>query len=160
MNGRGKVLLAAMTLALLLMLLGCGAGDESTGSAESMTKTDFVKKANAICAQADKEISRVYGRYSKKPYPGGKRPTEAVMNRVAEEVVIPARRKQVQRLRALGAPPGEEQRVRRILAAIEEGIEKGEEDRRTLRATGGAEYAFTKALELEVDFGLVKCGLS
>lgn len=154
----GKKALAIGAALLLLMLSACGGGSGAE-STSVLTKAEFVKRANAICAQADGEIDKVYGRYSRKPYPGGKPPTEATMNRVAEEVVIPAREKQVRRLRALGAPAGEEQRVDKILTAIEEGIEKGEEDRRTLRGTGGTEYAFAKALELEVAYGLVKCGL-
>jgi hypothetical protein len=148
-----------MLVGMTLMWSGCGSGADS-GTVATLSKAAFLEKAGAICVQADEEISRVYNRYSKKPYPGGKPPTEAVMNRVAEEVVIPARKKQVRRLRALGAPPGDARRIEKMLAAIEEGIEKGERDRRTLRATGGTEYAFAKALEMEIDYGLTKCALS
>jgi hypothetical protein len=141
-----------LTLALTFSACG-GAGGGTSDSGPSLTKAQFLKKGNAICVQARQEIEKVYGRYTKKPHP------DALLNRLSQELVIPATKKEVSRLRALGAPRGEEGRVERILAAIEEGIENGERDRRTLRATGGTEYAFQKALELEVDYGLERCAL-
>lgn len=142
---------AGLTLALALLACGSGEGETSTGPIPS--KAEFLRQGNAICVQARREIEKVYGRYTKKPRP------DALLNRLSQELVIPATEKEVRRLRALGAPRGEGQRVERILAAIEEGIENGERDRRTLRATGGTEYAFQKALELELDYGLEKCAL-
>jgi len=141
-----------LTVALALFACGGGGGGK-TDAGPTPTKAEFLKKGNAICAQAHAEIEKIYGRYTKKPRP------DALLNRLSQELVIPATKKEVRRLRALGAPPGEEQRVERILAAIEEGIENGERDRRTLRATGGTEYAFAKAFEPELDYGLEKCGL-
>jgi hypothetical protein len=149
----------ALLLTLAFMVAGCGSGTQTEDSvASTVPKARFMKKVLAICAQANEEISRVYGQYAQPPYPGGKRPTSEKMNEVAEEVVIPARAKQVRRIRALGFPPGEERQVEAILLAIEEGIEEGKRDRRTLRADG-VRYAFTKALRLESEFGIEECGL-
>lgn len=119
-----------------------------------LTKAQFLKRANAICVHAHEEIMKVYGRYTRKPRPN------ALLNRLSQELVIPATKKEVRRLHALGAPSGDGQRVAKILSALEEGIENGERDRRTLRATGGTEYAFSKALPLEVGYGLDRCGLN
>jgi hypothetical protein len=141
-------------LALALSISACGGGDGSQAAARPpLTRARFLQKGNAICVQARQEVMKVYGRYTRKPRP------DALLNRLSQELVIPATKKEVRRLRALQPPPADEKKVDRILAAIEEGIENGERDRRTLRATGGTEYAFTKALALEVDYGLEKCGL-
>jgi hypothetical protein len=145
--------LGAMALALLVA--GCGGGETSGGEdtgASTLTKAQFLRLGNAICAKGNEEIDAVYGRYA------GKLPGEAKMNQVAQEIVPPVRRKVVRRLRALDPPPREEKRVEAILAAMEEGIEKGEEDAASLRAAGPA-YAFWRAYNMEIDYGLVKCGL-
>jgi hypothetical protein len=142
---------AAVLVALSLTLAACGGGADT--STITLTKARYLKEGNAICAQTRAEILKVYGRYTKKPRP------DALLNRLSQELVIPATKKEVRRLRALGSPAGEGSRVAQILAAIEEGIENGERDRRTLRSTGGTQYAFTKALHLEVAYGLEKCAL-
>ena len=154
---RARTFLPLLAVAALVVVAGCGSGGGSdTAAANTVPKAQFVKKVLAICADANREIDRVYGQYAQPPYPGGVRPTSAIMNRVAEEVVIPARAKQVRRMRALGTPPGERQEVEAIIAAIEEGIKRGEEDRRSLRSDGTA-YAFEKALQLEIAYGIEEC---
>jgi len=153
----GRRLLPLLALAALVVAIGCGSGGAGeTTAGETIPKARFLKKVLAICADANREIERTYGQYSQPPYPGGVKPTEAIMNRVAEEVVIPARAKQVRRMRDLGTPPGEREEVEAILAAIEEGIERGERDRRSLRAAG-TDYAFGRALELEIAYGIEEC---
>lgn len=137
----------------MLLILGCGGSNgtpkPTTGS---LTKAEFLKKGNAICAQGNEEINAVYGKYADAP------PGEAKMNQVAQEVVPPVRAKVVKRLRALGAPSGEEERVEKIFDAIEEGVKKGEEDAASLRASG-PRYAFWRAYNLEIDYGLERCAL-
>jgi hypothetical protein len=156
-SGRGHLALVAVGLILALVIGACGSdGGTETSAVRTIPKAEFMKKVTAICAQANNEIGRVYNQYAQPPYPGGKPPTSEDMNKVAEEVVIPARAKQVRRIRALGAPPGEERKVDEILEAIEEGIEEGERDRRTLRGAD-AEYGFTRALNLQIDYGLEEC---
>ncbi len=144
-------------VALVLLVVGCGSGGDSssgeTASTSTLTKAQFLKLGNAICAKSNDEINAVYGKYA------GKLPGEAKMNQVAQEIVPPVRKKVIRRLRALDPPAGEEKHVEKILAAIEEGIEKGEEDAASLRAAG-PEYAFWRAYHMEIDYGLVKCALS
>lgn len=152
---RGLRYLGLVAIILALVLAGCG-GDQDAKQTPTISKAVFVRKALAICAQANREILRVYGQYAEPPYPGGRRPTSEKMNEVAEEVVIPARRKQIHRIEALGFPPGQELAVRRLLAAWREGIERGERDRRTLRADG-VPYAFNGALKLAGELGLGEC---
>jgi hypothetical protein len=158
-RGSRRLLLVAIGLTLTMTVAACGSGGGSeTSTVAAIPKAKFMKEVLAICAQANDEIGRVYNRYTQPPYPGGKRPTSEDMNRVAEEVVIPARAKQIRRMRALGAPRGEEEKIKAIIEAIEEGIQSGERDRRTLRADG-TEYAFAKALELEIAYGIEECAV-
>lgn len=158
LSPRGPSYLAlAASLLSAIALIACGSNQGASSSGErTIPKQVFMKKVLAICAEANDEIGRVYNQYADPPYPGGQRPTSEKMNEVAEEVVIPARQKQVRRIEALGFPPGERRQVEAILDALREGIEEGERDRRTLRADG-VRYAFTRALRLEGAYGLEAC---
>ena len=103
MNSRKWAHLLVAGLALVGALAGCG-GDDGEGTVSSMTKNQFMKKANAICSQVFDEIDRKYGKLSNES-------TEAELNEQAQEIVPPLVSRLVDRLRALGAPTGEEARV-------------------------------------------------
>jgi hypothetical protein len=139
----------------LLALAGCGGSDSETGGEEatsSLTKAQFLKQGNAICGQVFDEIDRKYGKLSNKS-------TEAELNEQAQEIVPPLVTRLVIRLRALGAPQGEEARVEKILVALEEGVETAEEDVSTVRGSQG-EFAFEEGYEMLWAYGLDRCGLS
>lgn len=141
-----------MLAALILALGGCGSGGgESTAA---LTKAQFLGKANAICRKAYREINQTYGVFSHR---NENTTTEAVRNREAERIVPPALNKVVRKLRALGAPGGEEERVDKLLATWEEGIKTGEEDPIALRGIEGR-FAFEKAYEGLWAYGLTGCG--
>jgi hypothetical protein len=148
-----------MLLAMILALAGCGSSGGSTESTNSLTKAEFLKKGNAICAKGGEEINKAYGEFSRKHVAGGKTPSQALLDEAAAEIVLPVREREVRLLRALGAPSGQEERVDAMLTAWEEGIEKGEEDPNSLRKAG-PEFAFYKSYSMGIDYGLEKCWLS
>ncbi len=151
MNSRKGAYLVVVGLALVGALTSCG-GDGGEATAGSMTKAQFLKKGNAVCSQVFGEIDRKYGKLSNKS-------TEAELNEQAQEIVPPLVTRLVNRLRALGAPQGEEARVEKILVALEEGVETAEEDVSTVRGSQG-EFAFGKGYEMLWAYGLDRCGLS
>lgn len=144
--------------ATILVVAGCGSSG-GTESAPSLTKAEFLKKGNAICAKGGEEINKAYEEFSRKHVAGGKTPSEALLDEAAAEIVLPVREGEVRQLRALGAPSGQEERVDKMLTAWEEGIEKGEEDPNSLRKAG-PEFAFYKSYSMGIDYGLTKCWLS
>ena len=156
----GKKTLAAATLALGLLLPGCGGGDEGATASDgvvttapSLTKAEYVKQANAICEDVYSEITREYEAF----YEAEKR-TEAELDKKAGEVVTPNLVKLEKRLKAQGAPPGQEQKVEKIILALRAGIERAEEDVSTTRGAHG-EFAFEKPYKLMWAYGLNRCGL-
>lgn len=160
---RERHYLATMGGLLALGLVGCGGSSgASTGAAGvtitegSLAKATFLKKGNAICAETEAKINHEYERFSDR-HVAGKQPSKALLNRAAEEIVVPAQVRQVQQLRALGAPKGDGRRVGEVLAAFEEGIEKGKSNAAALRGVGG-EFVFTKAFSLAGEYGLTACG--
>lgn len=156
---RGRVL-AAAALVLALALAGCGSdGDETTSdgatiATNSLSKAEYVEKANAICADAYSEITRKYEAFYE-----AERRTVAELDNKAMEVVVPNLEILVKRLKELGAPQGQEPKIEKIIAALEKGIKTAKADESTVRGAEGNEFAFEKPYKLMWAYGLNKCGL-
>jgi hypothetical protein len=158
--GKGRNLVGATLVlpATILVLAGCGSSGDSEGTS-SLSKAEFVKKGNAICAKGSEEINKAYEKFSREHVAGGRTPSEALLDEAAAEIVLPVREREVRQLRALGAPSGQGERVDTMLTAWERGIEEGEEDPHSLRKAG-PEFAFYKSYSMGIDYGLKKCWLS
>jgi hypothetical protein len=156
-------LIPVLLIALGLALLGAGCGsskkDSSTTSASksgsaSISKKDFLKKGNAICKAGNKQINA----QGKKLFGGLKgKPSTSQMTRFTKKVLIPSVQQQVDKIRALGAPKGDEAKVKAIVDAAQQGVEKGKQDPLALaQAKGGG--PLTKANKLARQYGLKVCG--
>jgi hypothetical protein len=156
-----KTLMALAAVAALALIAGCGGGSDSSGSTDattsSLTKAQFLKQGNAICAKGNKEIEEGFEEFGKEHHFSKKnQPSQAELEEAAEEVLIPNIRREIDDIRALGAPSGEEAEVEAVLAAAEKGLEKGEEDPGAMIEEG--EGPFKEANKLAREYGLVKCG--
>jgi hypothetical protein len=72
-------------------------------------------------------------------------------------VLLPSVEDQVSKIRALGAPKGDEDQVNAILDAADEGVQKGKQDPLSLTKEGSA-GPFDKANKLANAYGLKTCG--
>jgi hypothetical protein len=139
-----------MAVVLVVLLASCGSGDAP--EAKVISPSEFLTKAQPICKKGNDKIDKSYN------YWGGRAhlhaDSEDFMNRVAEKVVIPVRQQQLKELRALGSPEGEEKKLKAFLEAMEEGIEEGKKDRRTLRE---GHYAFQRAFNIAASLDLEAC---
>jgi hypothetical protein len=150
---------AAAVLAALGVLVGCGgSGGAPTGSTSSLTKAQFLKRANAICARGGDEFGRGDVAFWKRH--GGSRtnPSQALTNELQLTVLLPIRKEELRQIRALGTPQGDEKYVEKMLAAWEEGIQTGEEEPSRLDSAG-PDYAFYRTYSMGIDYGLAKCWL-
>jgi hypothetical protein len=154
--------LLAACAAITMIVGGCGGGDETTDSTAStdsteLTKAQFVKQGNAICAKANKELNEGAEKiFKENGLSESQRPTTAELKEVAEKFVTPIVGRQIDEIRALGTPAGEEEQVEKVLTAVEEGIEKSEKNPDSLLA--GKNSAFGKANKLAKEYGLKVCG--
>lgn len=168
-----------LLLAFVLLLPGCGGskGGESTDAQAkqqpseeqastqpqpltgTLTKAQFLKKANAICVKGTAAMGKGDSAFWSKHRPAGEKPpSQALTNELQVRVILPVRKRELRQIRALGLPRGDEQRMETILEAWQEGVAKGEQDPRSLDA-GGPEFAFYKAYSMGIDYGLKKCWL-
>lgn len=149
-------LLAAVTA--LVVIAGCGGGSDSNESTNSLTKAEFLKQGNAICAKGSKEIEEGFEKFAKEHgFSKKKQPSEAELNEAVETVLIPKIRKEIESIRALGTPAEEGAEAEAVLDAAEEALEKGEENP-SLMVKEESAGPFAKVNKLSREYGLVKCG--
>lgn len=151
--------MVAALVSLVFLAAGCGSsGETATAQLPHLTKAALLKKAEPICEQGNKVINAKFNRWGSKNAREGKIATNKELDDFTAKVVLPIRKTELRKLRALGIPHPGAQTYRRILAGMEEGIEEGERDHSSMRATGD-EYAFAKAFELSFNYGLGSCWL-
>ena len=127
MNRLIALLIAAAAVAFVAA--GCGSDSSTTDSTASLTKAEFLKRGNAICAAGNKEINAGFEKFFKEnEFSKKNQPTQADFEEGAEEIVIPSVRKQIDELKELEAPEGEEEKFETLFENAEAQLEKGEED--------------------------------
>ena len=129
-----------------------GGGGQASGSP---AKTKFVKSANAICEQGRKKLLVEVVTYVKQhggdpSAAGGKVTTEAL-----QAVFLPKVQAQVDQIRALDPPAGDEAQVEAILDAMQAGIDKSKEV--PVAPTNGFGPYFKRSAALAKDYGLESC---
>lgn len=148
----------AVLMALALGAVGCGSSETTAEELPHLTKTQFLEKGKAICERGNKIINAKFNRWGTKNAEANKIATEKELDDFTASVVLPVRKMELRRLRALGIPHPGTQTVKSILVGMKEGIEEGERDHSSLLAVE-EEYAFAKAFELSFYFGLGSCWL-
>ncbi len=146
-------LMAGLLLIAALAIVGCGDSDEEA-TASSITKAEFVKKANATCKAAEEQIQGDFGAYAVE-IGELKNPTESDYAKLIEVVLVPNLEEEIEKLRELGAPSGDESEVDAMIEAREESIELAEEDPRLVVDKG--EAIFGKSSQLAEEYGLEAC---
>jgi hypothetical protein len=91
-----------------------------------LTKAEFVKRADAACAQRVEEARAEFLAYGQRGSKPNESPAEqrAHLATIAQSIIAPELEQQIADVKALGAPKGDEQEVRAILAAMEAGVSK------------------------------------
>lgn len=116
----GTFLVAASAAALIWATAGCG------GGSASLTKAEFIKQADAICRQTDKEIHTAVGRVQKEQEAAGG--SSAQVQKELVRVGLQLIQEEAEHIQALGSPKGDESTIAAIIREIEEGVIATEKD--------------------------------
>lgn len=139
-------LLAGGLMAILLLLVGCGGGDDTT----SITKSEFLKQGNAVCKvqnqKREKAIQETIGN-------GSEKFTDARKKELLLEI-IPFYEEATEELQALGLPAGDEEKIEAILAAREKAAKETKAD---LDEAITTRSQYEAANELSAKYGLSSC---
>lgn len=155
-------------LAILFAIAGCGGsdsdsstsvgvGESSTGGESALSKAAFLKKADAICEASQNRIIKKSVVELREALSEGQPKGEVEANLLAT-LVIPTLETEVEELRALGAPQGDEAKVSAIVDATQEVVDEANAKPETFLA--GKQYRrghYDKAYELASEYGLTAC---
>jgi hypothetical protein len=121
----GLVLMAALVVGVCAA--GCGSSSSSSTSTETtaaISKAEFVAKGNAVCVKGEKAQEAEINAYVKKHGLKNKKPSKAQEAELVKTVLVPNIQSQINGVKALGAPSGEEQQVSSALALSQQTLEK------------------------------------
>jgi len=125
-----------------------GCGSDSSASS-SLSKKEFVKRANRLCVDTEFEQLGQAQKYSSK-HPKAE---EADLIRPA---LVPTLKKEIEELEALGSPAGDEGELEAIFRALQKGIEGAESDPASVIKP--KTNPFNEANKLATAYGIGDCG--
>jgi hypothetical protein len=146
--------IAISVLALAAVAAGCGGGDDTSDSSATLTKAEFIKAADAICGDANKQSQKDAEAFAEKNDFTLEKATEEQLEDAISAVFVPSLNQQVEELSALGAPDGDEEQVEAITGALEEAATEIKDDPSTVLAG----KALTEPAKLADEYGLKVCG--
>jgi hypothetical protein len=121
--GRGAATAGLLMIALIAAGCGSSSNDSSTAStvAGPLTKAAFVAKANAICVKGTVQTEKAGSSL-------GNNPTEAEAAVAVPAKFVPAVQAQIDELKALSVPPGEQATVTDMLDLAQADLNKVKSD--------------------------------
>jgi hypothetical protein len=152
------VLVFVAILIVGLVPAGCGSSNNSssnsssTASTAALTKAEFLKKGNAICRKGNQQINKA----ARKLFPKNAKPSQAQLNKFATDTLIPSVQSQIDGVKALGAPAGDEAKVNAMVSTAQSALDKGKKNPALLTTNGPG--PFKKSNQLTNAYGLTACG--
>lgn len=157
MNRKTMTMLTCGVLAALpLAVAACGSdeSDEQAAAIPTPTKSEFIAQADEICATGDSQIDAdagsILGAESRDA-----RPSPKQVERIVDEAIAPGVQSQVDQIRALTPPEGDEEVIGEFLDSAEAGIEALREDPSRLVTD---DDPFARTSQLASAYGFDVCG--
>lgn len=118
------ILVGAVSLAVVA---GCGGGDDDTTTV--LTKAEFTKQANSICADTAKQWKAAiadYGKEVQAASDGNEAATRAAerkfANQMIDESLVPSLKEQLKQMEDLGVPAADDPKVSEMLKSLSAGV--------------------------------------
>lgn len=133
-------------------LTACGGGDSSStvSTAAAISKDDFVTQAEAICAAGNKEINA-----GAKAAFGSGQPSSDDLAAFATDTLAPSVQSQIDQIKALGLPEGDEDVINQALSDAQAGVDALKADPASV---AGDTPELTKGGQELSDYGATSCG--
>ncbi len=148
LRGRVSTCLAVGQVVILLAVVGLSACADDAPAAPP-TKSDFVVEANAICDEQSKLIGAVGAGL-------GESPSADAVDEFVKDTFVPAVRDEVGRIRALGFPPEDANKLNGVLFDIEGVLDDLSEDPGAVLDAGAGPFDdINRRLD---EYGLTACG--
>jgi hypothetical protein len=148
---RTRIAAIAAVGAIAIAGAGCGGGDDdsSSSSTPTPTKDEFVTQANQICAEGNETVDAA----ANDVFSG--QPTQDELDSFITDTVIPNTEDQIEQIRALGIPAGDEDQVNAILDSAQSDLDAAKADPSIM--TSGSKDPFAETNKLAAAYGLTEC---
>jgi hypothetical protein len=159
------LLVVVATVAALLIVAGCGGSGDSSGGSEvtaqtgSLSKDEFVKKADAICEAARTEFLAKYTSFveAHKADIGNAQKEKELIGEMVETLLAPNIEGQVEQISELGAPNAYAPEATSFLSALQKRVDELQGNPTEVSATP---YPFKKAEDIAAKAGMKGCAES
>jgi hypothetical protein len=121
---------------------GCGSPKKTTASTATtaaISKAQFIAQGNAICRQGNERLKAAQQTLEKSL--GKREPTKVQIAAYVSTIFLPQIEDQIARIKALGAPPGEEAQVATMLALAQRDLSRVRSDPASLSPASFARFA-------------------
>ncbi len=152
-----KVLLAALAALALIAALVAGCGGDSETDRETtatITKAELIKQGDAICEKANEASESEAEEFAEENDFTLEKASKEQIEEAVGEVLVPNLNGQVEDLRALGAPEGDEDQVEEIFVSLEGAADEIDDDPGLVFE----EETLKEPSELAEDYGFKVCG--
>jgi hypothetical protein len=148
MSSRRIAVTLAAAAAAGALIAGCGSSgsSSSTATTAAISKADFVAQANAICEKGNKAQSAAETKL-------GKNATKAQAEALVTQTFVPNIQGQIDAIKALGAPAGDEATVAKMISLAEADLNKLKADPSQI----SNENLFTNFANVAHPYGLTAC---
>jgi hypothetical protein len=143
------VIAVLTTLVVGLVAVGCGS---SSSTKTALSKPQFLAQGNAICAQGNQRLAAAQKGLEKTV--GNQRPSPAQITAYVKSTFAPEIQGQINRIRALAAPSGEQATVRHMLDVAQADLNQVLSNRALLT---GNSNPFANFANLAHAYGLTAC---
>jgi hypothetical protein len=149
-----KMLSLAAAGAVALTLAACGDdGDDSSSatdatSATTISKEDFVSQGNEICTDGNKALQEA----AQESFPNGEQPSGDELGAFVTDSLVPNIQSQLDDIKALGIPEGEEDQVNAFLDDAQSALDDLKDDPQSL-----GNDTFAEVNQEAGDIGLTAC---
>ena len=144
------ILAVVVALALGGIAAGCGDDNDDSGD-QALTKQEFLAKGNAICTAGNKEVETAF-----RTAIGNAKPTQEQLNAVVTDSLIPSIQGQIDDIRDLPAPDGDEDQITDMLDKAELSLQDVKENPSLATQEGGQDPFAEVQKELGA-YGLTAC---
>jgi hypothetical protein len=150
-NRSTRLMAIASFLLVAVAAAGCGSSSNSTSSsttsATAISRGDFVAQANAICSKGNKVTDAAGAKL-------GNSPTKAQVSSLVSNTFVPNIQGQIDGIKALGAPSGDEAAVSHMLSLAQADLDKLKADPTALVTDNTLFADFAKVAH---PYGLTSC---
>ena len=140
--------LGGILAVLLVLATGCGGSGD-----KALSKSEFVKQGNTICEEATEAREELLAEASEAISPNE---DQEVAREKLLSKLLPVYEGAAKQIGELGAPAGDEAKVKEIVRSMEEAAERAKANPQTV---GVSDVPFRKANEAAESYGLKACTL-